>query len=190
MSDAMIKPFKVLATTIAAATIAGCGFVLVEDMPGPRANYFDGDFEYATHKGAIVTMVAGNPFGLPKEQFDSAIRHDLANAVTIGTAKFVAAAGDETVPPFKVVVAFNTASSIDNHDLCQQGTNIPVAPHKGQMNVKMAFCDGDNLKSGSSAWVDGVATANDRRFKDLVKQAAISMLPSHDGEDAGETQIP
>ena len=190
MSDAMTKSIKVLSAAIMGLTIAGCSLVLVEDMPGPRANYFDGDFEFATHKGAIVTMVAGNPFGLPKDQFDDAVRRDLAKSVSIGTAKFVAAAGEQTVAPFKVVVAFNTASSIDNHDLCKQGANIPITPQTGEVNVKMAFCDGDNLKSGSTAWVGGASTAQDARFKDLVKQAAVAMLPAQDSEDVGEPQIP
>jgi hypothetical protein len=186
----MIKHSKVFATVIATLAIAGCSFVVVEDLPGPRANYFDGDFEYATHKGAIVTMVAGNPFGLPKQQFDDAVRRNLASSVIIGTAKFVADPSEETLAPFKVVVAFNTASSIDNYDLCEKGANTPIASHPGQMNVKMAFCDGDNLKSGSVAWVGGASSVDDRKFKDLVKQAAISMLPSQDGEDVGEPQIP
>jgi len=51
----------------------------------------------------------------------------------------------------------------------------------------MAFCDGDNLKFGSAAWVSGALAADDRKFKDLVKQAAISMLPAQDGEETGET---
>lgn len=173
-----------------AFALAGCSLVYVEDIPGPRANYFDGDFEYATSKGAIVTMIAGNPFGLPKTQFDNSIRQDLANSVDSKKAKYVAAADDETVAPFKVVVAFNTASHIDNRDLCKHGAQTPSAPHKGQINVKMAFCDGDNLKSGSSAWVAGASTADDKRFKDLVKQAAIAMIPSQDGEEASEPQIP
>lgn len=185
----MIKCLKVISTAIVAMTLAGCSFVIVEDLPGPRANYFDGDFEYATSKGAIVTMIAGNPFGLPKEQFDDAIRRDLANSVIVGTAKFVATAGDETLAPFKVVVAFNTASGVDNRALCARGANTPVTPQKNQINVRMAFCDGDRLKSGSAAWVGGASTVDDRKFKDLVKQAAIAMLPLQDGEEAGEANI-
>ena len=182
----MKKQLKLASTAFAALAIAGCSFVVVEDPPGPRANYFDGDFEYATSKGAIVTQIAGNPFGLPKRQFDDAIRRDLATSVVVGTAKFVAEADDETLAPFKVVVAFNTASGVSNRTLCQQGANTPVTPHEGQINVKMAFCDGDRLKSGSAAWVGGASTVDDKRFRDLVKQAAIAMLPSQDGEETGD----
>ena len=184
-----MKNFKILSAAAMALLIAGCSLVIVEDLPGPRANYFDGDFEYATHKGAIVTVIAGNPFGLPKTQFDNDVRDLLTKSVIIGTAKFVANAGSKTVAPFKVVVAFNTIPSIDNHDLCAQGGQTPTVPQTGEINVKMAFCDGDNLKSGSAAWVSGAVAADGGKFKDLVKQAAISMLPAQDGEEAGETNL-
>ena len=185
----MSKLYKVLSTAFMALAIAGCNLVFVQDTPGPRANYFDGDFEFATHKGAIVTVVAGNPFGLPKNEFDSAVRRDMTNAVTIGKAKFVAAADNETVAPFKIVVAFNTAPGISNHDLCKHGAQTPSQANKGEINVKMAFCDGDNLKSGTAAWIAGASTTSDKRFKDLIKQAAIAMIPAQDGQEAGESAV-
>lgn len=185
----MTKYSKAIAAAAISLALAGCSLVIVQDTPGPRANYFDGDFEFATNKGAIVTLVAGNPFGLPKQQFDNAIRRDMARSVTVGRADFVATPGEKTVAPFKVVVAFNTAAGIDNRQLCELGAQTPTLPHRGEINVKMAFCDGDRLKSGSSAWVTGASAADDKRFKDLVKQAAISLLPAQDGEETGESQI-
>jgi len=183
----VIKQSGVLWAAAAALALAGCTFVIVEDMPGPRANYFDGDFEYATSKGSIVTVVAGNPFGLPKDQFDDAIRRDLTKFVTVGTAKFVANAGPDTIAPFKVVVAFNTEPRISKGDLCKHGASTPVVSLQGETNVKMVFCDGDRVKSGSAAWVHGASGAGDRRFKDLVKQAAVVLIPAQDSEEAGES---
>jgi hypothetical protein len=49
---------------------AGCSGVVVLDDPGPRGRYFIGDFDYAAGNGAIETLVAGNPFGVPKKEFD------------------------------------------------------------------------------------------------------------------------
>lgn len=185
----MIKHHAVLSAAIAAIALAGCTPVIVQEMPGPRADYFDGDFEYATSKGAIVTQIAGNPFGLPKDQFDEAIRRQLTKSVIVGTAKFVANPGEDTLAPFKVVVAFNTEPGIGNSDLCRQGANTPVISQKGRINMKIAFCDGDQLKSGSAAWVHGASNADDKRFKALVKQAAVAMLPVQDSEETGETTI-
>lgn len=185
----MIRFQKILAPAAMALAMTGCNLVIVEDTPGPRANYFDGDFEFATHKGAIVTMVAGNPFGLPEREFADRVRREIARGVATGNAKFVAAAGDETVAPFKIVVAFNTAANIDNHNLCEQGAKTATLPLRGELNVKMAFCDGDNLKSGSAAWITGVSSVNDRGFNNLVRQAATSMIPAQDSEDAGESNF-
>jgi hypothetical protein len=182
VKDIMTHYSKFLPTIAAALVVTGCSAIFVEDIPGPRANYFDGDFEFATHKGAIVTVVAGNPFGSSKDQLDRLVRQDLDASVLIGTSKFVVAPGENTVAPFKVVVAFNTAPSISNSNLCALGANTPTVRQTGEVNVKMAFCDGDHLKSGSAAWVFGSSSVDDRKFRDLVKQAAVALLPLQDGE--------
>ena len=35
---------------ISAIALGGCQIVMVQDAPGPRSSYYDGDFEHAGHK--------------------------------------------------------------------------------------------------------------------------------------------
>lgn len=175
---------------IVALAATGCNAVIVEDFPGPRFSYFDGDFEYATNKGSIVTDVSGNPFGIDRTQFESLVRNAMRNQVALATkANFVAAPDGATVAPYRVVVAFNPPAHISNHDLCEQRGKTPSASGNGRVEVRMAFCFGDSLKSGSAAWVNGLASANDPRFGQLVRAATRAMIPLHDSEEAGEGGI-
>lgn len=175
---------------VAALMITGCSSVIVEDLAGPRFSYFDGDFEHATNKGSIVTLVTGNPFGIDQTQFGNAVRRDMRNQVDVATeANFVAADDGATVPPYRVVVAFNPPSHIGNHELCENGAKTPGRPPSNNVEVRMAFCYGDSLKSGSAAWVSGLSGPTDPRFGELVRKAAHSLVPSQDGEDVGESGI-
>lgn len=185
----MYKHLKFVVPIVALAA-AGCNAVIVEDLPGPRFAYFDGDFEYATNKGSIVTDVSGNPFGMDRKQFGSVVRHAMRNQITLATkANFVAAPDGETVSPYRVVVAFNPPTHISNHDLCEQRGKTPSVVAGGKVEVRMAFCFGDSLKSGSAAWVNGLSSASDPRFGRLVRGATRAMIPVHDSEETGEGAI-
>ena len=60
--------------------VAGCADILVYEVSPPRLSYFDGDFEYATHKGAIVTKIGGDPFAIGSKRFG-------APRAALGTAR-------------------------------------------------------------------------------------------------------
>ncbi len=70
----MFKTSGTIGMAIAVALVTGCSAVIVNESPGPRASYFDGDFEYAVQKGSVVAVIAGNPFNIPKNRFDTAVR--------------------------------------------------------------------------------------------------------------------
>ena len=46
------------AVALFALVASGCDAVIVQDLTGPRFNYFDGDFEYATHKVARPSRIS------------------------------------------------------------------------------------------------------------------------------------
>lgn len=180
---------KLLLATITGLILGGCNLVLVQATPGPRANYFDGDFEFATNKGAIVTVIAGNPFGTSQQRLNAIVRQQMNKTIDAGNSNFVASPGETTVAPFKVVVAFNALPSVSNDDLCSQGTSTPTQNKPGVTTVNMAFCDGDRLKSGTIAYIHGLTSIDDSGFRELVSQATINMIPLQDGEEAGESNI-
>ena len=182
----MLHGFKYIVPIVALAA-TGCNAIIVEDLTGPRFSYFDGDFEFAANKGSVLTDVSGNPFNMDPKQFGALVRSAMRNQIDLAiNTNFVAGSDGTTVPPYRVVVAFNPPSHISNHDLCAQRGSTPSGPASGKVEVRMAFCYGDSLKSGSAAWVNGLSSANEPRFGQLVRQATRALVPAQDNEETGE----
>jgi hypothetical protein len=166
--------------------LGACGDVLVNDSPGPRFAYFDGDFEYATHKGAIVTEIAGNPFGGSPEAFASTVRGHMLNQVFGAPAAFVSSRDENTLRPFKVVVAFNAPLNKDGHDFCKTGIKTTSLGSSSDLRMGIALCIGDSLKTEASGRVSGVNSVGDDRFRTLIQEVTRAMIPSQDAEDVGD----
>jgi hypothetical protein len=169
---------------ISALALSGCQFVMVEDSPGPRTSYYDGDFEYAGHKGAIYTIVRGNPFGGPQEKFAKIVRATMKNRARAGRpVSFIGKQDETTYKPYKVVVGFNPGNR-DGDDLCKSA-DYPQS-RGDTTKVVMTFCFGDSLKSSSTGWVDGLKSVNDANFAKLVKETTNAMIPTQDAHDVGD----
>lgn len=161
--------------------------VLVLDSPGPRHAYFDGDFEYATRDGAVVTEVAGNPFAMPKERFDTEVRRLMYGQTEGLPVSFVERpTSGKTDPTYKVVVAFNALPSVSGFDLCEKGSLTPTRTDGRELQMAIAFCIGDELKSETSGFTSTVAGPDAPRFAQLVREVTQALIPRQDGEDVGE----
>ncbi len=179
------------AVSLLALGLGACtGMVVVQDSPGPRHAYFDGDFEYATRDGAIVTEVAGNPFAMPKQRFDDAVRR-LMDGQTLGPPVTFAngPTPGKTDPHYKVVVAFNAPPGVSAFDLCRKGAATPTRGTGGEVNMAIAFCIGDDLKSDTSGFTSSVAGSGAPRFAQLVREVTLALIPVQDGEDTGEGDV-
>lgn len=176
--------FRIM-TIAAALTLGGCGLVSVDDAPAPRHSYFDGDFEYAAHKGAVLAEIAGNPFGMPPESFQTIVIDRMQGQTRASPGgHFVTAPNDQTIAPYKVVVAFNMPPNVDGHVLCRGTSNLPPPVQNGvNLTLDMAFCFGDGLKTDAKGRVAGVTGVDDPKFTELVRRVAYAMLPARDGMD-------
>lgn len=186
----MNKKIRLCAASVLVLGLAGCGgAVVVQDSPGPRWSYFDGDFEYATRDGAIVTEVVGNPFQMPKDRFDAEVRRLMRNRTLGPPVEFVAGATPgKTDPLYKVVVAFNALPNMSGHELCKRGTGTPTRAG-GVLDMAVAFCIGDSLKSEASGHTAPVAGPDAPRFAKLVRDVTLALIPVQDNEEQGEGEI-
>jgi len=164
-------------------TVSGCTGVVVQDAPAPRGSYYEREFNYATGKGAILTIIAGNPFGGPKEEFDALVRRLMYKQNRELPAEFVASPGDRTRPPYKVVVAFNKEPGISPAEMCANPLAIPTVPEKTQLRIDIAFCHGDTSKSDTSGYASNVSSTADPKFASLIRQATYTMLPEPGATD-------
>ena len=167
----------VLFAIAAAATVTACTGVIVQDAPAPRSSYHENDFDYATRHGAILTVVAGNPFDGSKGQFDDLVRGLMYGQNREQAADFVAEPNGRTSPPYKVVVAFNKAPPVSHDEMCANPKGVPTVQDKKQLRIDLAFCHGDEEKSGTSGYAYDVSGTSHLRFGALVRQATYTMLP-------------
>jgi hypothetical protein len=161
----------------AVGLVAGCDGVVVQDAPAPRSGYYERDFTHATAKGAIVTVVAGNPFGMPQNEFDDLVRRHMDKQNREYPAEFVAGPSERTSPPYKVVVAFNKQRGTSPDNMCANPAGVRTAPDREELRIAIAFCSGDVSKSDTSGYVKGVAGTADPKFAALVRAATHTMLP-------------
>jgi len=167
----------------AAMLLSACDAVIVESYPNIPANYNEGDFNIATPKGSIATIVVGDPFAMQSTQsgagkFEDGVRALMKNQVGAFPIDFVPRHGAGTTKPYKVVVVFNSRQGVDNRTICRMEKQTPLtAAGSGQVSVTMVFCDGDIAKSGTRGRVGGVKDQNDPKFISLVRQVANAMIP-------------
>ena len=177
------------AVSLMALGMGACTGVMVDDSPGPRYSYFDGDFEYATRDGAIVTVITGPTFGMPKDRFDSMVLANMQGQNPGPPARFVAQPErGGTDPAFKVVVAFNAAKYVSGWEMCKHGDKTPTEEGAGRnAEMAIAFCIGDTPKSDAFGVAYGVSRADDAQFATLVRQVTRAIVPIGDNLEQGES---
>lgn len=172
--------------------LSGCTGVYVQDDPGPRGRYFVGDFDYATGNDRVIeTVVTGNPFDMPAQQFGDLVRSLMRHQNRGVPAEFVAGQGARTSPLYKVVVAFNLPRSFANFNMCKNPAALPSQPRAGRLNIAMAFCEGDEVKSDTTGYAFGVQNARDPKFAELVRYTTLYMISDYDPlqDDSGDRSV-
>ena len=157
--------------------ISGCTGVYVQDEPAPRGNYWEREFDYATRKGAIWTIVVGNPYGGSDKEFADLVRKTMYQQNRELPAEFVGNKSDRTSAPYKVVVVFNKTLSASPDELCAKSAGNKTIPEKSALRIDIAFCNGDTAKSDTSGYAENVSGIAHPNFAALIRQATYTMLP-------------
>jgi len=174
MKTTFLPRVALLAATTA---VIGCSGVVIHERAGGLNGYDTRDFDYANRKGAIETVIAGNPFGGDKAAFDGRVRALMQGENRGLPAKFAAAQGADTDPLYKTVVAFDLPAGIETDRLCREGAGLPSRKRAGALRVAMVFCEGGTAKASVSGSVDGAAGPDHPAFARLVKEATYFLVP-------------
>ena len=166
--------------------LGGCGGVVILDEVGPRFDYFDGDFSYANHKGAIYTDVGSNPFAVPQDRFHDQVLGLMQGQNSGPPATIVAHHTKQTHRPYRVVVLFNADQSIPVHDYCHGTSKVQTVAKTGWTQMYMVFCIGNDLKTHAARYVQGLNGTGDPRFGNLVQGVTLALIPIQDSENKGE----
>lgn len=130
----------------------------------------------------LPTLVSGNPFPGPQE----AVVEAVAQAMTGGRPNDQVMAAKA---PMRVLMLFNAATRT-GHRICDRSQPLPVAdtgPGRGQVQLVATYCRGDQPMTQVTAEMDGVASAEDPRFGNLIKQVMVSLFPPYNPDMQGNT---
>lgn len=146
------------------------------------SNYDPTEINGARGGRKLPTLVLGNPFPGPQ----AAVVDAVAQAMTGGRPNDQAMAARA---PMRVLVLFNAATRTGQR-ICDRSQPAPVAdtgPGRGAVELVATYCRGDQPMTQVWTQMDGVPSAQDPRFIDLIKQVMVSLFPPTNPDMNGNT---
>ena len=175
----MMRKFLIPIVAGVVAAQAGCAsYVRVYEPLYPQS-YSTGEFSYAARDGEMQVDVRGNPFSMIPERFADRVVAEMKGATRGPEVKFSTAPSGKGSAPYRVVMMFNAPPTAFGDDACAEtATSIPSSGK--QLRLLTTFCNGDVALAESEGWVDNVAGPDDANFRELVRQVALALIPTHD----------
>ena len=166
------------------AAQAGCAdFVRVYEPLYPQ-RYSEGEFSYAARRGEMQVDVRGNPFSMIPERFADRVVAEMKGATRGPEVKFATSPSGEGSAPYRVVMLFNGPPGAFGDDACAE-TATAYPPNGKELRLLTTFCNGDVALAESEGWAYNVTSPNDAKFRELVRQVALSLIPTHDYNGSG-----
>ncbi len=170
------RPYWLLAV---ATMLAACDGVTTYGPVQSKSPIPEQHIYIAAAKGSIVAEVRGNPFSGAVPGLADWVRGYMENGTLGPPVRFVAAQGPATVEPYRVVVLFNAAPGAHYRGLCTGTEQQAGQGAGGYMTVSMGFCFGSDQISATWGSVRGVTGPDDPKFRALIQQTAITLVPMH-----------
>ncbi len=175
----MMQIFLVPIVAGVVAAQAGCtSYVRVYEPLYPQ-RYSLGEFSYAARGGEMQVDVRGNPFSMIPERFADRVVAEMKGATRGPEVKFSTAPSGKGSAPYRVVMMFNAPPTAFGDDACAE-TVAAIPPSGNELRLLTTFCNGDVALTESAGWAYNVAGPNDAKFRELVRQVALALIPTHD----------
>lgn len=168
-----------LVTAAAALTLAACAGGVTVSREDVAQNYLPEEL-YIVGTGAneLKTVIVGDPFGTPKDKFESAVLASLEGR-NFGP-RLNLSTDPKTVDVRKrhVVLAFNPTNISQADDLCSGAADTAkVADTGGNLTVTAVYCSTDHYLTQATARSANVAGTDSEQFRRLMTQLAIALFP-------------
>jgi len=175
----MIKRILSLGAAALATLVGGCGDGPSVVAGGYRSPATWSSFIYATRSGPLLLRVLGDPFRAGPAETGQAVAESMAGALPGRPFVLTLRPEEASAAQFRVVVALGAPAGLDERSLCA-GPAPVLAPvvAGGRVDLIAVFCDGDGVLSSVRGWVAKVEGPGDRRFHQLLGQAAREMIGS------------
>ncbi len=176
-----------LMAVVAGVVVAqvGCAFGVVVYEPLYPQSYTTGEFFYAARGGEMLVEVRGEPFAISPERFADRVVTDMAGATRGPEVRFTTVSSGAGSAPYRVVMMFNAGPAVLADEACA-GTPIQSSPNGNRVTLLAVFCNGDAALAESEGWAYDVAGPDDDKFRELVRQVAFALIPTHDYQEGDQ----
>jgi len=173
-----------LAATLAFAALAGCGGTPIIDYVHLEPGYRAQQFAYAAGGRDLKADVQGNPFAMPKEEFDATVTDAMQGAHFGEATNFTTTPGDSARDGYRVRLLFNGPGASSGRIVCAgEPAVVGPSPESGNVRLLAAFCNGDYPLSYLSAHVSGIQDAHDPAFRDFMRQVTTNLFPPQNRQE-------
>ena len=173
-----------LVAILTLATLGGCSGTGIIDYVHVEPGYRAQQFGYAAGGRDLKADIQGNPFAMPKDEFDAAVTDAMQGAHFGQPTHFTTTPGDSARQGYRVRLLFNGPGASSGWIVCA-GEPAVVGPALESGNVRLlaAFCNGDYPLSYLSAHVSGIRDAHDPAFPEFMRQVTTNLLPPQNRQE-------
>lgn len=173
-----------LVATLAFATLVGCSGMPVIDYVHLEPGYRAQQFAYAAGSRDLKTDIQGNPFAMPKEEFDATVTDAMQGAHFGQPTHFTTTPGDSARPRYRVRLLFNGPLASSGRIVCAGDPAIVgPSPEGGNVRLLAAFCNGPYPLSYLSAHVSGIGDARDPAFRRFMRNVIANLFPPQNRQE-------
>ncbi len=175
----MAKLSHIAAAAVLGAALTACtaGGIIVQ--PPTIGSYDPEMLGYAASRGALLTQVVGNPFGLPQQEVEAAVVDSMVGIRFGPRVKFSTRVSAAQASPYRVVVLLNPAPGAQVGRLCSDFTQ-PTAAVSDKLRAMAAFCSDDTVVTSVTGLVFGVRGPKDPAFRGLIRGMVGELFPRRD----------
>ncbi len=179
-----------LLTVFAAVSLAACAGNQTVSRVDISFGYLPEElYVVATGKNELRTIIVGDPFDMPKDQFDRAVLASLKGQNFGPPLNLSTDPKQEDARKRRVVLAFNLANIQQAKSLCS-GTAETAKPADtgGVLTVTGVYCygGGGNFLTTATARASGVTGPDTEQFRGLMTQLAIALFPDDNPNRRGD----
>ncbi len=177
-----------LMTAIAAVTLATCaggvaGGTIVSRVHITHSYLPEELYVVATGENELRTIIVGDPFDMPKNDFDKVVLASLERQNFGPPLNLSTDPERQDARKRQVVIAFNLTHIKQADTLCSgSAETAKPADTGGRLTVTGVYCAGDHYLTQATARSDGVPGPDSEQVRRLMSQLAIALFPDDNPE--------
>ena len=179
----MARLSRTAATAVLGAALTACAAGGIIIQPPNIGSYDPEMLGYAASRGALLTQVVGNPFGLPQQEVEAAVVDSMAGVQIGPRVKFSTRVSAAQASPYRVVVLLNPAPGAQVAQLCgaaTQPTTQSIGAVSDKLRAMAAFCSDDTVVTSVAGSAAGVRGPKDPAFRGLIRGMVRELFPRRD----------